>query len=190
MEHFAKNTSLELQRDEQLVSLARQGHNEAFNVLYLRYLPKVRSMAYPFQGLGLDLEDLIQEATIGFFSAIEAYNGSTPFSAFCYVCMRRVLITLLRSKSKKSTVPQNSIIYDCDFITAQPTTEPEQAYLAKESYALLKQRIATQLSPFEQQVLTLYLQGASYSEIAATLGKSQKSVGNALQRIRAKLRNF
>lgn len=147
-------------------------------------------MVYPFQGLGLDLEDLIQEATIGFFSAIEAYNGSTPFSAFCYVCMRRVLITLLRSKNKKSAVPQNSIIYDCDFIAAQPTFEPEQAYLAKESYALLKKRIATQLSPFEQQVLTAYLQGQNYGAIAVALGKSPKSVDNALQRIRAKLRNF
>lgn len=176
--------------DEQLVALVKQGQSGAFSALYARYLPKIRSMVYPFQGLGYDFEDLVQEATIGFFTAIEAFNAAAnaAFSTFCYVCMRRLLITLLRSKTKKSAIPQSCIIYDCTALPATAQMQPEQAYIAKESYLALKARLQQSLSPFEKQVLTDYLQGLDYRAIAEKRQRSAKSVDNALQRIRAKLR--
>ena len=40
----------------------------------------------------------------------------------------------------------------------------------------------------ENKVLDLYLKGEGYVEIGRILGKSPKSIDNALQRIRAKIR--
>ena len=88
--------------DEELVLLIRDSNEQAFKVLYERYLPKIRTMTYSFQGLGYDVEDLVQEATIGFFTAINVYNSEvSAFSAFCYTCMRRMLISLLRRADRK-----------------------------------------------------------------------------------------
>lgn len=178
--------------DEQLVGLVKQGQSGAFNALYARYLPKIRSMVYPFQGLGYDFDDLIQEATIGFFTAIDTFHSTAgaTFSTFCYLCMRRLLITLLRSKTKKGAVPQSCILYDCETIAAETQMQPEQAYITKESYLALKQKLQKALSPFEKQVLTDYLQGLDYRAIAEKHQKPAKSVDNALQRIRAKLRRL
>lgn len=65
--------------------------------------------------------------------------------------------------------------------------DPEKLLLAKEQQKDRKERIRKELSILERQVLTLYLQGLSYDAIAEQLGKTEKAVDNALQRIRAKL---
>jgi RNA polymerase sporulation-specific sigma factor len=46
------------------------------------------------------------------------------------------------------------------------------------------------LSSFETRVLVLYLQGRSYFEIAHVLDKPEKSIDNALQRVKKKLERF
>ena len=50
--------------DEELVILIRNSDEYAFKVLYERYLPKIRTMTYSFQGLGYDVDDLVQEQLV------------------------------------------------------------------------------------------------------------------------------
>ena len=45
--------------DEKLVILVRESDDLAFKILYERYLPKIRTMTYSFQGLGYDIDDLV-----------------------------------------------------------------------------------------------------------------------------------
>lgn len=177
--------------DEELVRMIRNSDDAAFGYLYERYLPKIRTMTYSFQGLGYDLEDLLQEATIGFFTAINVYDfSSASFSTFCYICMRRMLVALLRQNHRKKAVPQTSVIYaDESFFTTCPAAgNPEQDYIAKEDFNRLKDRILTELSQTERDVLYYYLSGFDYKEISDRLHIHKKSVDNALQRIRKKLR--
>ena len=65
--------------------------------------------------------------------------------------------------------------------------EPENAFIIKEDLARLMKRIETSLSKSEKKVLSLYLEGKSYDEIAAELNKSRKFCDNAMQRARKKL---
>lgn len=176
--------------DEELVKLIRNSDETAFKILYEKYLPKIRTMTYSFQGLGYDVEDLVQEATIGFFTAINVYNfKGAAFSTFCYTCMRRMLISLLRKVGRKKTLPSSSIIYtDESFFDLLSTTDPESEFIAREDFARLKDRINTELSPFERDVLYYYLLDFDYSTISNLLKTSKKSVDNAIQRIRQKLR--
>jgi RNA polymerase sporulation-specific sigma factor len=46
------------------------------------------------------------------------------------------------------------------------------------------------LSGLEWEVLSLYLQGKSYIEIAEELDRHVKSIDNALQRVKRKLEKF
>ena len=65
--------------------------------------------------------------------------------------------------------------------------DPEEIFLSRESFRERMETLMGQLSGFEASVLRLYLNGLSYSEIAAEVNKSPKSVDNAVQRIRRKL---
>lgn len=176
--------------DENLVKLIRSSDEVAFKILYERYLPKIRTMTYSFQGLGYDIEDLVQEAMIGFFTAINVYDfKSSVFSTFCYTCMRRMLISLLRKMNKKKALPNSSIIYtDENLFVEALGQDPETAFIACEDFERLKFRINTELSQFEREVLHYYLLDLNYTEISNVLNTSKKSVDNAIQRIRQKLR--
>lgn len=65
---------------------------------------------------------------------------------------------------------------------------PEELFLDRERTEYLENAIEKELSPFEKQVLDLYLTGMSYSEIARVLGREEKSTDNALQRLKGKIR--
>lgn len=176
--------------DEKLVEMIRLSDDEAFEYLYERYLPKIRTMTYSFQGLGYDLDDLLQEATIGFFTAINVYDfKSSSFSTFCYICMRRMLVALLRKNNRKKNLCDASVIYTDEALFSIPASNnPELDYIAKEDFSRFKTRILTELSVTERDVLYFYLSGLDYKAIAARLSIDKKSVDNALQRIRRKLR--
>ena len=164
--------------DEELVRLIRLSDDTAFEQLYDRYLPKMRTMTYSFQGLGYDLEDLLQEATIGFYTAINVYDfESSSFSPFCYTCMRRMLVALLRKSNRKKSVPQDMVIYtDASFFDLPAPSNPESDYIAKEDFLRFKSRILSELSFTEREVLYSYICGHNYKEIALKLGLDQKSV--------------
>ena len=66
--------------------------------------------------------------------------------------------------------------------------EPEDQWIEKEAFSDMKKRIFGLLSGFEREVLGLYLSGFSYKTIGEKFGKSEKSIGNAMSRVRKKLR--
>ena len=63
----------------------------------------------------------------------------------------------------------------------------EEQVLDKESEEELLLAFSRYLSDFENRVLKLFLSGQSYSEMARETGNSEKSIDNAVQRIRRKL---
>ena len=67
---------------------------------------------------------------------------------------------------------------------------PETLLIGQENRSFLEDQLVKHLSGFETRVLMLYLQGRSYFEIARTLKKPEKSIDNALQRIKKKLERF
>ena len=63
----------------------------------------------------------------------------------------------------------------------------EQDWMRDVELRDIKERLFRRLSPMESEVFRMYLGGLSYREIAARLGKTEKSVSNALGRIKGKL---
>ena len=62
--------------------------------------------------------------------------------------------------------------------------------IEQEIWQEFRQNLWKELSTMEQQVLTRYLDGLSYTEIAQKMEKTPKSIDNALQRIRQKIGNM
>ena len=74
-----------------------------------------------------------------------------------------------------------------DVITEGRSADPEELLIGQESYVSIESRIDEALSPLERKVLSAYLDGKSYQEIAKMLDRHVKSIDNALQRVKHKL---
>ena len=195
--------------DEELLALIREGDTAAMDVLMDRYKELARSKAGSMFILGGDRDDLIQEGMIGLFKAIRDYDPSreASFPTFAALCVSRQIYTAVQADGRSKHLPLNmAVSLDAaagsrdgadgskvrqalgEMISAPDNDNPEQRVIDRESVRLMFDRIEQNLSPMEQEVLGLYLTGMDYREIAAVLARSPKSIDNALQRIRRKLK--
>ena len=179
--------------DEELQRLASSGNGDAADALAARYQQVVRSCARPFFLVGGDSEDLIQEGMLGFWYAILRFDVSrnVSFRTFAEVCIRNRILSAIKSASSSKHTPLNdriSLEAAAESSSAEDTQpSPEEQVLARESVTEFFTTFAQGLSPFEQSILKLYLEGLSYHAIAEFLSKDIKAVDNAVQRIRRKL---
>ena len=180
--------------DEQLIELLRAGDAAVEDFLMNKYKSLVRSRARTLYLEGGDTEDLLQEGMWGLFKAIREYDPEkeASFRTFAELCMTRQMYTAISKASQKKHEMLNkyvSLSEDEEGTEAfAPTPGPEELVVDRAGADELLEKIKKTLSPMETRVLDLYLSGMDYHEIAARLQKSDKSIDNALQRIRAKAR--
>lgn len=184
----------EASSDEELTVRFHQGDELAMNFILNKYKPLVRKKARPLYLMGGDNDDLIQEGMIGLYQAVRDFNHSkaASFYSFAELCISRQMYSAITASKRKKHIPLNSYVslngeYQENQEPLLLNTNPENLVLDKEYLTMVEYEIERSLSTFEKKVLTLYLSGISYTEISDQLGKSSKSVDNALQRIRAKL---
>ena len=170
--------------DEALVLRAQTGDSKASEEILLRYKSAVRARARQYFLEGGETEDLVQEGMIGLYSAIGAYKpeAGKSFKNFAYLCVTRRIYDVLRSAGKHV---DDGSGFDPDTLSEGDT--PEDFLLDGESRAELNRKLMKELSDFEFRVVTMYLEGMSYAEIADIAGKDMKSVDNALSRAKKKL---
>ena len=77
-----------------------------------------------------------------------------------------------------------------DTLIMPRTVNPEDIIVERESYSELLRRMEEELTELEKQVLVRFLDGLSYTDIADELGKSVKSVDNAIQRVKKKVKKL
>ena len=187
--------------DEKLCSLAAAGDRRAEEALVVRYNRLVRICARPYFLAGGDSEDLIQEGMLGLLAAVREYHPekSAAFRTYAEVCIKNRLFSVIKAAARDKHIPLNHSVslepplFDGNgdpLAFGAPDgqgTDPEEIFLSREAFRERLEALIGQLSGFEASVLRLYLNGLSYSEIAAEVNKSPKSVDNAVQRIRRKL---
>ena len=69
-------------------------------------------------------------------------------------------------------------------------SNPEAVFMENTLSSLLTDENSTLFSSMERRVLKEYLAGRKYPEIAQSLGKSYKTIDNAMQRIRKKINEY
>ena len=190
--------------DEALVERSHAGDARADETLCERYKNVVRIKARPYFLIGADREDLVQEGMIGLYKAIRDYtpDHNAVFRSFAEMCIVRQLISAIKRATRKKHAPLNTYVslYGSTFaeednrerplldtMAMVRTESPEDAFISKESTEHILGSIEKLLTPLEKQVLDLFMDGYSYQQIAAVLGRGTKTVDNALQRIKKKL---
>ena len=195
------NTKPKIQQDADLGSLleaARAGDQQAYAWLLERYAPMLYAMTVKYAVPGMseaDLEDLRQEANVVFCSAVQTYDPcreGVEFGLYAKICVGHGLASALRvfrrqrrdgllSLEGEGIIDQNPGILGSEASVAE-------ALIDKERMEALQLTIQRALSPYESRVWWMYVSGASTSSIAQALGKDEKSISNAIYRIRRKLR--
>ena len=189
--------------DEQLLCDYKNGNQEIMDYLMVKYKSMVRKKARAMYLLGGENEDLIQEGMIGLIKAVRDFDETqkTSFSSFAELCVSRQMYSSIEASNRKKHLPLNSYIslYEdseqegegrnlplIDTIESSKENDPEVLYFGKEYTEAFAEQLKELLSPLENHVLYLHLMGTDYRTIAELLGKSPKSVDNALQRIKTK----
>lgn len=187
--------------DNEIIERIHKHDDDAVEYLLKKYGYLVKREVRTVYLIGAEMDDLSQEGMIGLFKAMRDYQPEkeTSFATFAGVCIRRQIQNAITNSNRKKHVPLNSYVSlymnseeDDNFMLEERLVtsreeDPEKLLIAKEQQKDRNERIRKELSKLEKQVLTLYLQGMSYEAIAEHLGKTEKAVDNALQRIRGKL---
>lgn len=191
--------------DEQVVEEARRGDEQALEYLIHKYRNFVRAKARSYFLIGADREDIVQEGMIGLYKAIRDFRQDklSSFRAFAELCITRQIITAIKTATRQKHIPLNSYvslnkpIYDeesdrtlLDVLSGTRVSDPEELIISQEDFNSIETKISELLSDLEWEVLTSYLQGKSYQEIAADLDRHVKSIDNALQRVKRKLERY
>ena len=77
-----------------------------------------------------------------------------------------------------------------DTMRSLTVADPEDVVIGRENFERMVEYLEKTLSPMERRVLSLYLDGLSYPQIAVRIEKPLKSVDNAMQRVKHKLEGF
>jgi RNA polymerase sporulation-specific sigma factor len=190
--------------DLQLVVRARSGDDLARDSLIRRYSGFVRMKASSYFLAGGESEDLIQEGLIGLCKAIRDYrhDKETSFRSFAELCVTRQIITAIKTATRYKHQALNNYVSfsntpagqdpdsDCTLGDALPGShvdEPSVQVISSEELQSLVFSLGTGLSQLEAEALRLYLEGASYEEMAELLEVDTKAIDNALQRVKRKI---
>ena len=189
--------------DEELIWQLRQGDDRIMDFILDKYKPLVRKKANAMYLIGGDTDDLIQEGMIGLFKAIRDFDEKKEcsFYHFAELCISRQIYTVVEASNRKKHAPLNSYVslYSgtnedgvvlADSLTTGATENPEQRMIDQENLVLFWEKVKERLSKMECQVLDLYLSGLNYQQIAEQMEKSPKSIDNALQRIKTKVKTL
>ena len=184
-------------KDEELISRFKNGESEILDYLMEKYKNMVRKKARTMFLIGGENDDLIQEGMIGLFKAVRDYqpDRDAACQTFASICVDRQIYNAIQSSNRQKHQPLNSYISlseqdgeNEEHLGDNWGENPESIIIDQENVQDLEQEITATLSPMENQVLEYYLAGNGYGEIAWIMGKTPKSIDNALQRIRTKIR--
>ena len=177
--------------DEQLADLIRTQNNDSLaNELIARYIGSVGIKAAKMDERcpSADRDDLFSEGLMGLLKAVRYYdkNKGASFATFANLCTDRAMKTCVA----KAVREQPLVKYDdFDFDLLEDESRlTEDVVIERETGGALMKKLSGILSQTELKVLSMYLMHYTYHQIARELSTSEKSVDNALQRAKSKVK--
>ena len=192
--------------EAEVIEAAKAGDERAMEYLLERYQGLLGHICEKYFLRDGERDDLMQEAMIGFVQAVQDYNPESgkQFKNFAFLCVKRELDSCVKRSNRKKHMILNDAVpinytngEDEEMVENEAlwmerdktgsVITPESLMLEKESCVETSSILADILSKLEYKVLIMRLMGYSYNEITLLLQLENKSVDNAMQRIRKKL---
>ena len=173
----------------ELVTQARCGNEEAFSALCDRYGSLIDSLSFKYSVMCADefssKDDFVQEAKMAFYNAVITYdtdNKKVTFGAYAKVCIRNRLVSCVRKQLSKKRRKSKEDAQTQEIWSLQDTV------VRRELGEKLLTFADNTLSPYERRIFSMYVDGIKAKEICRVVGRSERSVNNAIYRIRQKLK--
>ena len=180
--------------DNTLARLSKNGDDNAFNELAMRYLNTINIIARKYSAEGYEQNDFVQEGLLALLYACRTFdeNGSSGFKNYMSVVVERRFISIIRKSSTQKAVPKSALVQldDLGDTLEDLSQTPEELLMCREHLKMVLDKLKNVLSKTEFEVVMLYGNGLGYKEIAKKLSISEKSADNALQRARRKICNI
>ena len=182
---------------EELIIGVKSGDGDAFSALVSQYEPLVTSLCRSYFPEPHDkYEEACAESRFALFKAAKSYDitaRGVSFGLYAKICITNALISMGRrdGKKKEQVYSLDEMGYCFGSETAIDTEEevdPSEILIRREEVQELIRSAARTLSEYEFSVFQMYLDGNTTADIASLVGKSEKSVNNAIHRIKNKLR--
>ncbi len=190
--------------DYELISLIQENVEEAKEILYEKYLPLIKKIVNKWyiqnENLGIDKNDLIQEGLVGLNKAIDHFKESrdTKFYTYSVHCIENQINDFITSSKRlkhrvlNEALPVDLVSVDGEYklLDFFKTTDNDPATLLfnKEEENNWITSLKNNLTNLENQVFELKYQGFSTKEISNKLNYDYRTIDNALQRIKIKLK--
>lgn len=180
--------------DNTLAKLSKNGDDNAFNELAMRYLNTINFIARKYSAEGYEQNDFVQEGLLALLYTCRTFdeNGSSGFKNYMSVVVERRFISIIRKSSTQKAVPKSALVQldDLGDTLEDLSQTPEELLMCREHLQMVLDKLKNVLSKTEFEVVMLYGNGLGYKEIAKKLSISEKSADNALQRARRKICNI
>ncbi len=191
--------NFELLEDEDLITRAKDGQQDAYTVLIKRYEPEIRKIACKYFLQRAEYEDLLQEGRIAIYRAVQSFDPECghPFTHFIRMCIKRRLIDTLRAHNRRKHVTfntayslHNSLADDNEHTYLERMSsgcDPEQTVIDVQEARSIIRDLTNSLSEMERKVFAYhFVAGYRQQELVQTLGLKPKALDNAIQRIKKK----
>ena len=183
--------------DYELVSLAREGNEEAVEIIYQKYRPiivsKSRDAIVTASHHGIEISDIMQEGFIGLEEAINCFSehDNASFYTFATLCINRQIINYLRKTTRNKDKILNDAVTIDEYIekTTKDEYDAEDVLISREHEEEILDSLGKSMTDFEKNVFKLKVDGYTFEEIAKTLNKDIKSIYNTFQWIKMKVKN-
>ena len=197
---------MEYTNDFELFDLVCENNEEATNCLFEKYkyivdivYNKYKRSAY---ALSIDLEELRQEAMVGFSDALVSYvpEKNTSLKTFISLCVeRRVSNFVKKADTGKARALKEAFSLEMELSDGESslmdyigdsTNDPQVKMEEKENISILRDKINELLSPLEKEVFELLVNNFSYEDIASILKLETRQIYNVVHRIRNKIKDI
>lgn len=190
--------------DHELLLYISEKNEEASNIMFSKYSPLITTLANKMfkycPNTGLEVSDLIQEGMLGLNAAMISFNDQNENAFYTYAkkCIERRMISLLvASNRQKHRLLNESLslndtldndVFELEEHLGDNSYNPEYRLFEHEREEELISEFKKELTELEEEVFLLKISGLNYKEIAEILDKDVKTIDNALQRIKMKLK--
>lgn len=169
---YLLNEDMENKTDNELISCAKQGNEEALECIFERYKDLINIKVSKYFIIGAEKEDIVQEAMIGLYKAVKNYEDDkkNSFKSFANLCIERQLITAIKTSNRQKHIPLNSSLSLnaagfnnedenvplIELFNSQSGEDPLDTITKKEYYRIIGSKIDENLSDFEKKVLSRF----------------------------------
>jgi RNA polymerase sigma-70 factor, ECF subfamily len=177
--------------DDQLLSDAKSGDQQAFAELCLRHRGLLMNRIYRIVRHPEDTEDVLQETLLKAHQHLQTFRGACSFSTWLVAIGTNMSLMLLRRRKALRK-------YSCDVVTEDgetlvmdfrdPAPDPEQRYMMSQTSQKVNHAVR-RLSPQLRNVLEMYYKSElRLKDVAKILGVTEAATKSRVLRARSMLR--